>query len=161
MLRIRCGLQIYCKLYNKSTVNRSRLIEFRHNGELQTGNESVPKIVINDTINQFFKLQSAFCQCQTITVSECCFTKIASVYFIRKAYLYFSAGNGQPREPSNCIGALSFPMSGRDILTRRVTRMKERKSSISGSFQHGVTLLARASAAANANMSRRDQWSLQ
>jgi len=30
------------------------------------------------------------------------FDKIASVYFIWKMYLYFSIGNGQPREPSLC-----------------------------------------------------------
>jgi len=28
------------------------------------------------------------------------FDKIASVYFIRKIYFYFSIGNGQPREPA-------------------------------------------------------------
>jgi len=30
------------------------------------------------------------------------FDKIASVYFIYKIYLYFSSGNGQPREPALC-----------------------------------------------------------
>ena len=30
------------------------------------------------------------------------FDKIASVYFIGKIYLYFSIGNGQPREPALC-----------------------------------------------------------
>jgi len=30
------------------------------------------------------------------------FDKIASVYFIWKKYLYFSTGNGQPREPGLC-----------------------------------------------------------
>ena len=30
------------------------------------------------------------------------FDKIASVYFIRKVYSYFSTGNGQPREPALC-----------------------------------------------------------
>ena len=30
------------------------------------------------------------------------FDKIASVYFIRKIYLYFSIGNGQPMEPALC-----------------------------------------------------------
>jgi len=30
------------------------------------------------------------------------FDKIASVYFIWKIYLYFSIGNGQPREPALC-----------------------------------------------------------
>jgi len=39
------------------------------------------------------------------------FDKIASVYFFKKMYLYFSIGNAQPREPAlhaNCIGTLSF-----------------------------------------------------
>jgi len=31
------------------------------------------------------------------------FGKIASVYFIRKKYLYFSVGNGRPREPRHCL----------------------------------------------------------
>jgi len=30
------------------------------------------------------------------------FDKIASIYFICKIYLYFSIGNGQPREPELC-----------------------------------------------------------
>ena len=30
------------------------------------------------------------------------FDKIASVYFIGKIYLYFSIGNGKPREPALC-----------------------------------------------------------
>jgi len=34
------------------------------------------KILINDTINFFLKLQSAFWQFQTITVSECCLIKL-------------------------------------------------------------------------------------
>jgi len=43
------------------------------------------------------------------------FDKIASVglYFISKMYLYFSIGNGQPRERAplySYIGALSFPI---------------------------------------------------
>jgi len=36
-----------------------------------TGHESVPKIIINDTLNLFFKLQLAFWYFETITVSEC------------------------------------------------------------------------------------------
>ena len=36
------------------------------------GNESVPKIIINETVNLFFfKLQSAFWQFQTIAITEC------------------------------------------------------------------------------------------
>jgi len=39
----------------------------------------VPKIIINDTINLFFKLQSAFCQFQTVSF-RVLFDKISSVY---------------------------------------------------------------------------------
>jgi len=41
-----------------------------------TGNEGVPKIITDDTIVFFLKLQSAFWYFQTITVSECCLTKL-------------------------------------------------------------------------------------
>ena len=55
------------------------------------GNESVPKIITNTTINVFFKLQSAFCSFKTITVSECC-----SIILLQ--YIL----NGQHREPALC-----------------------------------------------------------
>jgi len=61
------------------------------------GNESVPKIIINNTTNLFLKLQSAFCYFQTITVSECYLIKLLT-YILFKKYLHFSIGNGQPRE---------------------------------------------------------------
>jgi len=80
---------------------------------LLTGNESVglPKIIISNTINLFLKLQSAFCQFQTVTVSECCLTKLFS-YILFEKYIYMlaldlaSTGN---QHCANCIGTLSFP----------------------------------------------------
>jgi len=84
-----------------------------------TGNESVPKIIVNDTINSFFKLQSAFWQFQTVTVSECCSIK-SLPYISSEKYIYIlalkmaSPGN---RHCANCIGTLSLPV--RD--TRRHT----------------------------------------
>ena len=39
-------------------------------------NESVPNVIVNDAIDLFFKLQPAFCEFQTVTVSECCLTKL-------------------------------------------------------------------------------------
>jgi len=56
----------------------------------QTGNESVPKIIMNDIINLFFKLQSAFCWFQTITVSACCLTKLLP-YILLEKYTYILA----------------------------------------------------------------------
>jgi len=61
------------------------------------GNNSVPKITVNNAINLF--LQTAI---SILVISGCCWIKKVSVYFIWKTYLYFSTGNGQPREPALC-----------------------------------------------------------
>jgi len=45
------------------------------------GNESVPKIIINNIINVFFKLQSAFLVIANHNSFRVLFDKIASVYF--------------------------------------------------------------------------------
>jgi len=69
------------------------------------GNESLPKIIINDTINLFFKLLSNqdFDNFRPYYNSfRVLFDNIASVYFILKIDLYFSVGNGQHREPPVC-----------------------------------------------------------
>jgi len=65
-----------------------------------TGDENVPKVIINGTINLFLflKLQSTFWYFQTITVSECCLIKLLPY----KYYLFFSIGNGQLRERALC-----------------------------------------------------------
>ena len=81
-----------CKNHPRSVISR------------QIGNESVRKIIISDTIGLFFrKLQSAFWQFQAIAVSECwCLTKLLPYILFEKYNLYFSIGNGQPREPALC-----------------------------------------------------------
>ena len=67
-----------------------------------TGNESVPKIIINNTINLFLKLQSAFSYCQTITVtSECCLTKLLPYILFEK---HISIGNWW----SACYGFMCY-----------------------------------------------------
>ena len=66
----------------------------------EVSNLGVPKIIINDTIKLFFNCNQHFVNFKP--VSECCVKKIASVYFVRKIYLYFSIGNGQPRETALC-----------------------------------------------------------
>ena len=60
----------------------------------------MPKIIINNTVNLFFKLQSAFWQFQTITVSACCLIELL---------MYILYGNQQG---ANCIGEMSFPVEG-------------------------------------------------
>jgi len=48
-----------------------------------TRNESVPKIITNNSINSFLKLQSAFGdKFQTTTVSECCLIKLLQYIII-------------------------------------------------------------------------------
>ena len=62
----------------------------------------MPKIITNNKTNWFFKLQLAFCTFQTTTFSESCFVKLLSDIFLKKIYLYFSIGNGQPGELALC-----------------------------------------------------------
>ena len=57
--------------------------------EITIGNESVPKIIITDTVNLFFKLRSAFCYFQTITVSECCLIKsLPYILFMKNIFIF-------------------------------------------------------------------------
>ena len=65
------------------------------------GNESVLKIIVNDTINLFLKSAISILVISNDSSFWVLFDKI-SVYFIWKIYLYFSIGNGQPMEPALC-----------------------------------------------------------
>ena len=47
----------------------------------------MPKIILNDTIN-FFKLHSAFCKFQTITVSECCLMKLLTYVLFENIFIF-------------------------------------------------------------------------
>jgi len=70
-----------------------------------TGNDSLPKIITNNTINLFIKTAITI---SILVISDrnnfrLLFDKIASVYlYLKKTYLHFSSGNGQPREPALC-----------------------------------------------------------
>jgi len=77
------------------------------------GKESVPKIVVNNTVNLFFTLQSAFWQVQTITVSECCLTKLLPNILFEKYICMLALKMASPGDQhcANCIGTLSFPIS--------------------------------------------------
>ena len=75
------------------------------------GNESVPRIIINDAVNLFFKPVSILLISNPNSF-RVLFDKIASVYFISKMYLYFGIGNGRSpgnQHCANCIDILSFP----------------------------------------------------
>ena len=52
------------------------------------GNESVPKIIINDTMIFSLKLQPAFCEFQTITVSECCLIKLLPYILVENILIF-------------------------------------------------------------------------
>ena len=66
------------------------------------GNESMPKIIINDTITFFLKTAISILLISNHNSFWVLFDKLASIYFIWKIYLYFSIGNGQPSEPTLC-----------------------------------------------------------
>ena len=63
-------------------------------------NSSVPKITINDTMNLLFKTAVSILLIPNHNSFRVLFDKIASADFIWKINLYFSAGNGQHREPA-------------------------------------------------------------
>jgi len=68
----------------------------------QNNRESVPNIILNNTINLFFFNRNQHFAISNRKSLRVLFDKIASVHFIRKIYLYSSTGNGQPREPALC-----------------------------------------------------------
>jgi len=67
-----------------------------------TWNERVPKIITDDTVNLFFKLQSSIIS--NHNGSRVLFDKNCFRIFNLKnrLYLYFGIGDGQPREPALC-----------------------------------------------------------
>ena len=68
----------------------------------QNNRESVPNIILNNTINLFFSTAISILLISNRKSLRVLFDKIVSVHFIRKIYLYSSTGNGQPREPALC-----------------------------------------------------------
>ena len=86
----------------------------------------MPKIIINDTINLFFKLLSNqdFDNFRPYYNSfRVLFDNIASVYFILKIDLYFSVGNGQHREPPVCQLYRHTFVPYMRVITSQPTRM--------------------------------------
>jgi len=78
--------------------------------KLSVGNESVPKIIINDSRFFFLKLQSAFRLFKTITVSECYLIKLLRHLLFEKYINILALEMASPgnRHCASCIGALSF-----------------------------------------------------
>jgi len=70
----------------------------------------VPKIIINDRIKFFLKVQSAFCQFQTTTVSECCLKKLLPYILFEKCIYILALEMASPgnQHCAICIGTLSF-----------------------------------------------------
>jgi len=91
-----------------------RRTPYRFKDRLRTGieKESVPKIIVNDTIYLFFKTAIIILVISSHDSFRVLFDKIASAYFICKVYLYFSIGKANPgnQHCANSIGTLSFSM---------------------------------------------------
>ena len=62
----------------------------------------MPKIIVNNTINLLSLTAISILGISNHNSFRVLFDKNASVYFILKIYLYFSVGNGHPREPAPC-----------------------------------------------------------
>ena len=86
---------------------------------LSAGNENVPEIIINDSVNFFLKLQSAFWWFQTITVSECCLIKLLPYILVEKYINFFALEVASPGNQHcvRCIGTLSFPIQVKLFVT--------------------------------------------
>jgi len=63
-------------------------------------NESVPKIIINDTIDLFLKTAIGILVISNHDSFRVPFDKIAHAFFISKICSYFSIVSGQSREPA-------------------------------------------------------------
>ena len=76
------------------------------------GNESVPKIIINDTIFFFLKLQSAFGNFKPYHFSECCLIIFLPYILFEKCINILALGMACPgnRHCASCISTLSFPI---------------------------------------------------
>ena len=96
-------------------------------GNLAVGNESVPKIIVNDTPNLFFKTAISILVISNHTsFPECCLMKLLP-YILFEKYIYIlvleTARPGNQHCP-NCIGTLSFPMFR--LFDRTVPPLKDR-----------------------------------
>ena len=86
------------------------------------GKESVPKIIINDTINFFLKMQTSL----LVIISNhnsfrVLFDEIASAFFLEK-YIYISAlemASPANQHCANCVGTHSF-----SVVSGRTGRLK-------------------------------------
>jgi len=101
--RLMAELRISCAMYQHKLLDalRNHLVAWGP-WTLLIGIENMPKNIINDTLNFFFKTSISVCVISNQNTFRVLFDKIASAHFIWKIYLYFSTGNGQPRERALC-----------------------------------------------------------
>ena len=103
-------------------------INKRDQYEILTGNESVPKIMINNTTNLFFKTAVSILQISSHNSFRVLFDKIASVF---EKYIYILVSEmASPRNQNcaNCIGTLSFVLRCKsDTVTRSLNSTKGAK----------------------------------
>ena len=83
------------------------------------GNESVPKIIINNTINLFLTAISIL-PIWNHKSFRMLFYKFASLYFILKYILALEMASPEKQHCANCIGTLSFHISNTKLLSTAV-----------------------------------------
>jgi len=79
------------------------------------GNESVPKITINNTVNLFLKIAINILVIQTITVSESVWQNCFCIFYLKNIFLIILASQGN-QHCASCIGTLSFHITNPDLV---------------------------------------------
>ena len=110
-------------------------------------NESAPKIIVNDTTNLFFKLQSAaFWYFQTVTVSECCLIKLLPYILFEKYVHLYSSIKKWPAQGTSTVPVVSAHF--RSLLQKYSTSLRAAESkrtlaaallSVVSHFEHILT----------------------
>ena len=115
----------------------------------QTNLKSVPKFIINNTINSFLNCQR-FDNLKTITVSECCLIKLLPCILFEKYITILALEMASPgnQHCAICIGTLSSPtevLQSVDMrILRRDIRSNRDRQTHTGWFQYFAHILERS-----------------
>ena len=102
---------IWCVVLGRCRFTASRSPRRNTRNQFRIGNESVPKIIINYTINLFFNCNQHFSKPQQFSSAD--WQNCLRIFYLKKIYVYILALQmASPRNQhcASCIGALSFPV---------------------------------------------------
>ena len=110
--RLFLAMQMYANITRSSTKPQAQNISQRRHDRTEPGplGTSVPKIIINNTINLFSKTTISILAISNHDNFRVLFDEIASVYFFGKCIYILALETASPgnQHCANCIGTLSF-----------------------------------------------------